>query len=295
MITSNWHQHSHHSVECHGNGRTINCLIAESEGLGFTDFGVTDHIHTEVNRPDLVAVSREFWSEERSPRHHLGVEVSVVSAWEIEEIASGRAGRPEYGIREGGPEGAPPALALEQADLDEFGIEYVVGGTHWPLYAPLEREPLIRDYHRQNMFLATHPLVSIVAHPWWWMGKWKDEDGGYRGDPWLDDFSKVPASMHDELAAAAIEHGKMLEVNGQAMINNRNYTDAFRRQYAEVLAGWKERGVTLSFATDDHGPAGRGVGADAMGEVERRLSDVGITDADLWRLPPRPGEGGTPS
>ena len=78
-----------------------------------------------------------------------------------------------------------------------------LAGTHWPMYVPLEREAVIRDYHRQNMFLATHPLVDIVAHPWWWMGHWMDRDGNFPAEPWFDDFDVIPRSMHQEFAAAA--------------------------------------------------------------------------------------------
>ena len=45
------------------------------------------------------------------------------------------------------------------------------------MYIPYERQAVIRDYHRQNMFLATHPLVNIIAHPWWWSGRWAVRPG----------------------------------------------------------------------------------------------------------------------
>ena len=72
------------------------------------------------------------------------------------------------------------------------------------MYVPFELDAVIRDYHRQNMFLALHPLVTIVAHPWWWMGHWADGEGNYPAEPWLDDFACIPRSMHDEFAAATV-------------------------------------------------------------------------------------------
>lgn len=80
------------------------------------------------------------------------------------------------------------------------------------MYVPLDREVIMRDYHRQNMFLATHPLVDIVAHPWWWHGHWRDSDGCYRAEPWFDDFSRIPQDVHNEFASAAIQHDIVVEI-----------------------------------------------------------------------------------
>lgn len=286
MITSDWHQHSHHSVDCRQTGRSLERLATEMAALRVEQFGVTDHVHTPQNLPDLAASRTAFSARPWAPGFRFGVELSVVSRWELEELEAGRGGEAPYGLRSGGPEAAAPALALEAQHLVEYGIEYVVGGTHWPLYVPLEPEAVIRDYHRQNLFLATHPLVTIVAHPWWWMGGWQDADGMYRGDPWLDDFGKVPPSMHDEFVAAVLGHGKVVEANLGACLCNATYPERFRRQYAEILAEWQERGVPLAIGSDDHGgglaPLGRLYQAG-----EALLSAAGVRLADLWQLPPR--------
>lgn len=287
MITSNWHQHSHCSVECHGNGQTIAKTIAENIAMGFADIGISDHIHTRFNLPDLIASSREFWEAPRGRRVHFGVEISVVSQWEIEQIEAGKADSPHYGIREGGPSHPPLALALNAQDLVEFQIEYVIGGAHWPMYVPLQRAAIIEDYFRQYMFLATHPLINIIAHPWWWMGHWQDKDGMYRNEPWLDDFEHVPRSMHDEFIAAVKENRKVVEINGLAMLENPGYPEKFRQQYIERLGAWKQAGVVFSYGTDDHGPPWGRMTPDIMARTEQRLRSVGIFDKDLWRLPPR--------
>jgi len=244
--------------------------------------------------------------------------VSVVSPWELGEIASvfadrrrvarratpagpaglnvapprhlpigkniaGRHANPVYGLRTGGPPGAPLAIGLSAQDIASYYIEYVVGGTHWPMYVEIEREAVIRDYHRQNMFLATHPLVDIVAHPWWWMKYWQAPDGMYRTDPWFDDFRRIPQTMHDEFAAAAIQHGTVVEINLEAMLLNRQYTEQFRRQYVDYLAYLQSRGVILTAGSDCH---------DALYQMdfetgERMLASVGIRDEHLWRPEPR--------
>lgn len=293
MLTSDWHIHSRNSCDCRKGKlmETMAEMVAAIEAGGILDYGITDHLHTPCNLPDVEASRREFDALPPNPRRHFGIEVSSVSRWELDEIAAGRHGSPEYGLRTGGPAGAAPAIALTAEDVARLKIEYVVGGTHWPLYAPMEREAVIRDYHRQNMHLACCELVTIVAHPWWWMGHWRDTDGMYRSEPWLDDFGKIPRSMHEEFAAAARQHGKVVEINLQAMLVTANYTDGFKRQYCQYLAWLRSAGVTLSVGSDHHAqhtrygwneakdPAAIFLAAEAM------LAGVGIRDADLWRLP----------
>ena len=175
------------------------------------------------------------------------------------------------------------AIGITDAEIEKYGIEYVVGGTHWPLYVPYEREAIIRDFHRQNMHLATHPLVDIVAHPWWWHGHWAESDGSYRTDPWLSDFRRIPASMHDEFGAACREHDTKIEINIAAMLCNNGYPLKFRHQYVEYLAQMKANGVALSLGSDCHSAY-----TDIDFETaEAMLVKVGIGDKDLWTMPPR--------
>lgn len=288
MLTTDWHLHTRNSCDCRDGSlkTTMAETVAAIGAAGIRDFGVTDHLHTPFNLPDVAASRREFDALPPNPRRHFGIELSVVSVWELAEIAKGGHAAPVYGLRGGGPPDAEPALGIGVAELATFGVEYVVGGTHWPLYVPLERERVIRDYHRQNMFLATHPLVNIVAHPWWWMGHWQEKDGNYRTGPWFDDFRSIPQSLHDEFAAAVLQHGKAVEVNLHAQLLNHQYPEAYKRQYLEYIAGLKAKGVRLSIGSDHHAQHHRYEGSD-IAQAEAMLATVGITDVDFWRLPPR--------
>ncbi len=305
MFTSDWHWHSRNSCDCKGG--KIPTTMAESaaaiRSAGITDFGVTDHLHTPLNIPDIEASRREFEALQPMPGMHFGIEVSCVSEWELAQISAGGHDDAVYGLRSGGPPDSRPALGIGAEDLKRLKAEYVVGGTHWPLYVPYERDAIIRDYHRQNMFLASNPLVDIVAHPWWWMGHWQDADGCYRGAPWFDDFEHIPKSMHDDFAAAARQSETVVEINLYAVLLNDKYPDKFKIQYAEYLAGLKSAGVRLSIGSDYHsqhhrygestywpanpdGPSdgigeGRGI---VFGAAVAMLESVGIRDADLWRL-----------
>ncbi|MEI6521162.1 MAG: hypothetical protein WCO98_14165 [bacterium] len=225
MITTDWHIHSRNSCDCHGGviKTAMAELTADIKAHGIRDFGITDHIHTPVNLPDLYASRAEFDALPTDHHRHFGVEVSVVSAWEIGEIATGNHDAPVYGLRSGGHPGCKLAIGLSEEEEKILEIEYLVGGTHWPMYVPLEREAVIRDYHRQNMYLATHPMITVVAHPWWWMGHWQDDDGMYRTGPWFDDFSCIPQSIHNEFAAAALQYAKVVEINLNAIVLNKQY------------------------------------------------------------------------
>ncbi|HRU07194.1 MAG TPA: PHP domain-containing protein [Candidatus Brocadiia bacterium] len=282
MITSDWHIHSRNS--CDDACMTLADMARGAAAKGILAFGVSDHIHTAFNLPDLAASRSEFEQFSPTPDFHFGVEVSCVSQWEIDEIACGRslAKPPVYGLRSGGPPGAALAIGLTVEDLRRHKVEYVIGGAHWPMYVPIEREALIRDYHRQNMFLAAHPLVDIVAHPWWWHGHWKDADDRFTTEPWLADFGRIPRSLHDEFASSAIQHGALVEINAGAMLLTRRYPEAFKRRYLDYLAYLKERGVRLCFGSDWHSAQ---YDVDIV-RASEMLDSVGITDADMWRLPP---------
>jgi len=276
-ITVDCHIHSQNS--CDDAALKVSDLVRAAREKGIVDYVLTDHVHTPFNLPDIAASRREYLACNPSPRFHFGVEVSVVSEWELREVATGKYPKPTYGIRAGGPPGAALAIGLRAEDVATYRIEYVVGGAHWPMYVEIEREAVIRDYHRQNMFLAAHPLVDIVAHPWWWMKHWQDPDGMYRTDPWFDDFRKVPPSMHDEFAASAVQHGAIVEINLDAILLNRQYPAPFKRQYLDYLAYLKSRGVMLTVGSDCHAPQY----TIDFETADRMLSTVGIRDEELWR------------
>jgi len=280
-LTSDWHIHSRNS--CDEASLLIADLVVEAAEAGIRQFGVTDHIHTPYNLPDMVASRADYLACDPAPSFHFGVELSVVSQWELDELRSSSYAQPTYGLRQGGPEGAAPALGVTAEDLDPLGVQYVIGGTHWPLYVPPERNAIIADYHRQNMFLATHPLVTIVAHPWWWMGYWRDDDGRYTTDPWLDDFGKIPQSIHDEFAAAVLEHGKVVEVNISATLLNRAYPETFGAQYLQYIAYLHSRGVRLSLGSDCHSAHY----APELEVVASMLEGIGVQEEELWRLEDR--------
>jgi histidinol phosphatase-like PHP family hydrolase len=280
-IDADWHTHSRNS--CDDACISVADLVAQAAQSGVEDLGLTDHLHTPFNLPDIAASRAEFLQNDPSRRFHFGIEVSCVSHWELDEVRKGGRPNPAYGVRSGGPPGAALAIGITAQDVERLGIEYVIGGAHWPMYVPLERNEVIRDYHRQNLFLATHPLIDIVAHPWWWGGHWKNAEGGYSAEPWFDDFRHIPQAMHDEFAAAVIQHDAIVEINTGAMLLTQRYPARFFRQYLEYLAELKGRGVRLCIGSDCHSATY----APRFEIASEMLASVGIREQDFWKLAPR--------
>jgi histidinol phosphatase-like PHP family hydrolase len=286
-ITSDWHIHTRNSFDAAS--MTISELVRGTAYCGIVDYGVTDHFNTRLNFPEIAASLAEYESCPRSPRFHFGIEVSCVSQWEIEQITRGRRGdKPEIGIRSGGPRGAKLALDITEEDIHTYRIEYVIGSSHWPIYAPHDRHAQVREHHRQNIFLATHPLVDIIGHPWYWSGYWKDKSSieGDNSDepPWFGEFHKIPASMHDEFAAAVVQNGKVVEINLRSILLRPFALEGYKEQYLDYLSFLRNRGVMLSLGSDCHSSRYE-INYSAAAAL---LEQVGIRDQELWRLPPKP-------
>jgi histidinol phosphatase-like PHP family hydrolase len=262
---------------------SISSLVEKAKSLGITRMGITDHVNSAYSLDDIFRARQEFECLEFVPDFHFGVETSCVSEWELEKMYSGEELAHAKGIREGGEPGCPLAIGITEEDKEEYGIEYVIAGVHWPMYVPFERDAIIKDYQRQNMFLATHKLVDIIAHPWFWENGWQNDEGKFYTDPWLDDFGKIPLSFHDEFAAACKENNTAVEINLLTMILTDWYPDSFMKEYLDYLSYLNERGVTFAIGSDSHGPE-YNVNFAKASEI---LEPLGLDKNKLWTLPPR--------
>lgn len=276
-IKSDWHIHTKNS--CDEGSITVSNLIKKVEKKGIIYFGISDHFHTIINLQDIVNSRKEYEENNPSCNFHFGVEVSVVSKWEVEEIERNKEKYKDaiYGIRNGGPIWAEPTIAITKEIIDDLKIEYVIGGVHWPLYVEYERESIIKDYHRQLIFLANNPLINIIAHPWWWHGRW-EENGMYLNKPWFDDFCVIPKSMHEEFISVVKENNKIVEINLNAMILTKKYSLKWKKQYLEYIAKLKEKGVILCIGSDCHD---HDYNID-FETAEKLLDEFGIREDDLF-------------
>lgn len=277
MIYSDWHCHSEYSYDATNTLETI-AENAIAQGLRFV--GVTDHANFNDEkfmgdlRASAVAVKT---AQKRYPQLVLGVELTPIEQPEYDYIA-------KTGTREGyePPVQARPygiALAATREELQALGVRYAVGAAHWRVDVPHAKQlppdvdTCIREWHRQQLWLAADPRVTILGHPW------------YNGKRlWYQDFSVIPRSMNLELAAALKENGKYVECNSQ-FFDPAKTSEQFRNQYAEFLRELFEMGIPVTYGSDAHKEY-----TDLRPTAEPYLAAAGfrageireLTEADLW-------------
>jgi len=272
MIHSDWHIHSEFSYDAALPLETI-AQAAISQGL--TRVGITDHLNfnDESFKGDLKRSSAAVKAiREKYPFMVLGVELTPLEKPEYDYIA-------KTGTREGYE---PPIqdkpfdieLAATKEELMALGVQYAIGASHWRVDVPFakkldpDRDACIREWFRQQMYLACDERVTILGHPW------------YNGKGlWYEDFSVIPHSMHMELAAALKENGKYVECNSH-FSRAAKATEKYRYQYAEFLRELFEMGLPITYGSDSHHEY-----TDNRENVWNYLSAAGFTEGDIVELP----------
>ena len=277
MIHSDWHIHSEYSYDATNPLETI-AQGALDQGLRFV--GITDHanFNDEKFMGDLrasAAAVKEL--QKKYPFMILGVELTPIEKPEFDYIA-------KTGTREGyvAPVQAQPydlELAATKEELMALGVRYAVGAAHWRLDAPnaklqnTELDACIREWHRQQLWLACDERVTILGHPW------------YHGKGlWYQDFDIIPRAMKLELAAALKENGKFVECNSQHF-NPIKTSEKFRHQYAQFLRELFEMGIPVTYGSDAHKDYDdrRMTAEPYLAEAGFREGDFSeLTEKDLW-------------
>ena len=271
LIHSDWHIHSEASYDA---SLTLKEIADNARAYGFRQFGITDHLNFNDEKflGDLkrsTELVREF--QKTCPQMVQGVELTPIEKPEFDHIAA-------TGTREGyvPPVSSQPyAIELGQtkAELMAQGVRYAIGAAHWRVDCPDAKnlEPdlnaCIREWHRQQMYLACDERVTILGHPWW-SGK----------ALWYEDFSVIPRSMNAELAAALKENGKYVECNVHFFRPTKK-TEKFRCQYADFLRELHETGVPVTYGSDAHKTY-----ADDYLLAEQYLLAAGFKDGDVVEI-----------
>jgi len=268
IIHSDWHMHSEASYDSRLSTKEIE---EKTELYGFKKFGITDHVNfnDESFLSDLdtsVKIVGEL--KKRCDRVVFGIELTPIEKPQFDYMA-------KTGTREGY---VPPVmskpydieLARTKEELKALEIQYAIGAAHWRVDVPNARalpddiDATIREWHRQQMWLACDERVTILGHPW------------YHGKGlWYEDFSVIPRSMHEELAAALKENGKYVECNSKLFISPKS-TEKFRHQYAEFLRELFEKGIPVTYGSDNHNEY-----LPKHLDVEKYLLDAGFADGDI--------------
>ena len=273
MIHSDWHIHSEHSYDA---TTPLEAIIEGAQKQGLRFVGITDHANFNDKKfmGDLTSsVKAVTKARESFPLMILGVELTPIEKPEFDYIA-------KTGTREGyiAPVQEKPfdiELAASREELIALGVRYAIGAAHWRVDIPGAKglppilDDCIKEWYRQQMFLACDERVTILGHPW------------YHGKGiWYDDFSVIPRSMNTDIAAALKENRKYAECNSHFFTCSRA-TEKFRCQYAEFLRELFEMGIPITYGSDSHSGYG-----DARGSVEKYLAAAGFKDGDISELSP---------
>lgn len=271
MIHSDWHIHSEHSYDA---SNSLEAIAKNAKEQGLCRIGITDHANFNdkaflgdlSNSCDGVKVIQKEY-----PFVVLGVELTPIEKPEYEYIQ-------KHGVRDGytAPAQSQPfdiELAQTKEELTARGVRYAIGAAHWRVDVPGAKgltpdlEVCIREWYRQQMWLACDERVTILGHPW------------YHGKGlWYEDFTVIPRSMNLELAAALKENGKYVECNSHFFRSERA-TEKFRRQYCEFLRELFEMGIPVTYGSDSHKDY-----ADLRPLVEKYLAAAGFVDGDISEI-----------
>lgn len=268
IIHSDWHIHSQASYDA---SLPLEEIARGARQFGFRKFGITDHANYNdtkfIGDLDASAVSVQA-AQKIYPEMVLGVELTPIAKPQFDYIA-------KHGTREGY---APPMtdvpfdieLAVSREGLMARGVRYAIGASHWRVDGLADQADLtdtIREWYRQQLWLACDERVTILGHPW------------YNGKGlWYEDFTQIPRSMNMDIAAALKENGKYAECNAH-FFTTKNATEKFRNQYAEFLRELHEMGIPITFGSDSHNAY-----EDTYLRAEEYLIRAGFRDGDIVEI-----------
>ena len=271
FINSDWHIHSEYSYDA---SNPIDLIAKSAKEQGLSRIGITDHLNfnDEKFKGDLYAsVNAVHDAQNTYSNIVLGVELTPIERPEFDYIAA-------CGKRDGyqppiqtAPYGIE--LAMTKSELMSLGVRYAIGAAHWRVDVPFAKslkpdlDACIKEWYRQQMWLACDERVTILGHPW------------YHGRGiWYEDFSVIPRSMNKDIAAAIKENGKHVECNSHFFISPKT-SEKFRHQYAEFLRELFEMNIPITYGSDAHDDY-----EDCRAEVERYMRSAGFVEGDISDL-----------
>ena len=271
IIQSDWHIHSEYSYDA---TLSLSEISQRAKSLGLKKVGIADHANFNDEKfiNDLKCSAENVKNFQKThPDVMLGVELTPIEKPEFDYIA-------KYGTREGyaAPIITEPyeiELAATKEELISYGVRYAVGASHWRVDVPGARylkadiDAMIKEWYRQQMWLACDDRVTILGHPWC-------VDEGV----WYDDFSVIPRSMNEDIAAVLKENKKYVECNA-CMFYSPKITEKFRIQYAEFIRELFEKGIPVTFGSDAHREY-----TGAHQQVEKYLCKVGFKEGDFSEI-----------
>ena len=274
IIRSDWHIHSAASYDA---DLSLEEIAEGAERFGYAKIGITDHanLNDASFLGDLRTSVKNVTDFQKTHSNIiLGVELTPIEKPQFDYIK-------KHGVTDGycAPHSSEPfeiELAQTKEELQALGVRYAIGAAHWRIDVPNGRglapelSACIKEWYRQQMWLAQDERVTVLGHPW------------YHGKGlWYEDFSVIPRSMNQDIAAVLKENGKYVECNSQFFFSKYS-TERFRHQYADFLRELFEMGIPVTYGSDAHlrydqDPA----------HIEGYLRSSGFSDGDFSELSER--------
>ena len=294
IIKNDFHIHTHCS--CDSASAQIPDIVRAAKEVGLQHFGISDHLHTRFNLPDVEVAAKEFREFGPVPGFHFGIEISCATLWECEKIAKRdyascfkctvhghefQTMTPIDGVMYGGPANGPLWVDITKEEIDRLGIEYLIGGVHKPNYTEQEPKTMIDDFFNQSCYLLNHEFIDILAHPWDMLTFWSGWNIVTHDPNDLDPgvYFKIPQEYWDELEHLFKANHKLCELNAFMLYSRKDV----QKYYLEHIAKWRDAGVKFTFGSDLHGPQ---YAPQQREGVENLIAPYGFTEAD-FQLPPR--------
>ena len=268
MIHSDWHNHSEYSYD---SKLPIETIAEEAAKLGITRrIGITEHanLNDEKFKSDVrrsAEAVREL--QKKYPFLIAGVENAIYEKPKYDYVA-------KHGTAEGYVQPIQSGfydfeMALTKEEMISMGVRYAIGAAHLRIdtakaIRDTSVEAEIRDWYRQQMFLACDERVTILGHPWY----------SYK-ELWYDDFSIIPHSMNLDIGAALKENGKYVECNVDFFCRD-NTSERFKCKYAEFMRELFEMGIPVTYGSDSHN-----VYNTQSARAEEYLRAAGFRDGDI--------------
>jgi len=275
IIHSDWHIHSEYSYDA---ALPLQALIEGARKQGLRRFGVTDHANYNDEKflGDLRASAKNVaLAAGDCPEMILGVELTPIAKPEFDYIARTKTREGYIAPATDRPYGIE--LAASKEELIALGVRYAIGAAHWRVDVPDRKnadnsiDNLIREWYRQQMWLACDERVTVLGHPWY-----------HGAGVWYEDFSVIPHSMNMDIAVALKENGKYVECNVGIMCAGKA-SEKFSFQYAEFLRELFEMGIPVTYGSDCHGKPD-GVYPDRRPKAEKFLIAAGFKDGDISEI-----------
>lgn len=202
--------------------------------------GLTEHIYpyepSKSNNWDFIKVFKDI-------RHDfLSEDISIIVGAEI--CIEGRSGR---------------LSVQDEAILDIVKPDYVLGGSFhvWLDWVDSEFygdwDKFLVMQHESMINACANPLCDAIAHPW----TMPLEAYKQFALPPLDDYSKIPIRMVEELGQVAYENRCGIEINSN-LLNPKRFEntlglwDQILKSFKEFILCLLEKGAKIYFGSDSH-------------------------------------------